>query len=261
VVENRTGAGGTIAASAVAKANPDGYTLFLGSAATQSIAPAVYKNLSYQSPQAFQPITMVAQIPVALVVNPGIQANTVQELLTLAKNQKDALTFASSGTGAIPHLAGELFQQSTGIKLTHIPYKGAPLAMTDLISGRVNMMFDNLPTVLPHIRGGKLRALAIAGSKQTRALPNVPTLAELGIRGAEVTSWFGVLAPNGLPMPIAKRLNDEIVKILSTNEVKAQLFEMGAEPFVLPSDEFVKFLDGDIKRWTKLVKEASIQVD
>ena len=178
-----------------------------------------------------------------------------------SENQKDALTFASSGTGAIPHLAGELFQQSTGIKLTHIPYKGAPLAMTDLISGRVNMMFDNLPTVLPHIRGGKLRALAIAGSKQTRALPNVPTLAELGIRGAEVTSWFGVLAPNGLPMPIAKRLNDEIVKILSTNEVKAQLFEMGAEPFVLPSDEFVKFLDGDIKRWTKLVKDASIQVD
>ena len=261
VVENRTGAGGTIAASAVAKANPDGYTLFLGSAATQSIAPAVYKNLSYQSPQGFQPITMVAQIPVALVVNPGVKANTVQELLTLAKNQKDPLTYASSGTGAIPHLAGELFQQSTGIKLTHIPYKGAPLAMTDLISGRVDMMFDNLPTVLPNIRGGKLRALAIAGSKQTRALPNVPTLAELGIRGAEVTSWFGVFAPNGLPQPITKRLNDEMVKILATNEVKDQLFEMGAEPFILPTDEFVKFLDSDIKRWAKLVKEASIQVD
>lgn len=261
LVENRTGAGGTIAASVVAKAIPDGYTLFLGSAATQSIAPAVYKNLSYQSPQAFQPITMVAQIPVALVVNPGIQVNTVQELLTLAKNQKDPLTFASSGTGAVPHLAGELFQQSTGIKLTHIPYKGAPLAMTDLISGRVNMMFDNLPTVLPHIRGGKLRVLAIAGSKQTRALPNVPTLAELGIKGAEVTSWFGVLAPNGLPMPIAKRLNDEIVKIFSTNEVKDQLFEMGAEPFVLTSDEFVKFLDGDIKRWAKLVRDANVQGD
>lgn len=261
LVENRTGAGGTIAASVVAKAIPDGYTLFLGSAATQSIAPAVYKNLSYQSPQAFQPITMVAQIPVALVLNPGIQVNTVQELLTLAKNQKDPLTFASSGTGAVPHLAGELFQQSTGIKLTHIPYKGAPLAMTDLISGRVNMMFDNLPTVLPHIRGGKLRVLAIAGSKQTRALPNVPTLAELGIKGAEVTSWFGVLAPNGLPMPIAKRLNDEIVKIFSTNEVKDQLFEMGAEPFVLTSDEFVKFLDGDIKRWAKLVRDANVQGD
>ena len=133
--------------------------------------------------------------------------------------------------------------------------------MTDLISGRVDMMFDNLPTVLPNIRGGKLRALAIAGSKQTRALPNVPALAELGIRGAEVTSWFGVLAPNGLPQPIAKRLNDEMVKILSTNEVKDQLFEMGAEPFVLPTDEFVKFLDGDIKRWAKLVKDAGIQVD
>lgn len=261
VVENRTGAGGTIAAGLVAKANPDGYTLFLGSTATQSIAPAVYKNLSYQSPQGFQPITMVAQIPVALVVNPEVKANTVQELLTLAKNQKDPMTFASSGTGAIPHLAGELFQQSTGIKLTHIPYKGAPLAMTDLISGRVDMMFDNLPSVLPNIRAGKLRALAIAGGKQTRALPNIPTLAELGIRGAEVTSWFGVLAPHGLPGPITKRLNDELVKILATDEARDQLFEMGAEPFILPTNEFVKFLDGDIKKWSKLIKDTGIQTD
>jgi tripartite-type tricarboxylate transporter receptor subunit TctC len=261
IVENRVGAGGTIGASAVAKASPDGYTLFLGSTATQSIAPSIYKNLPYQSPQNFQPITMVAQIPVALVVNPDVKATTAPELVILAKNAREPLTYASSGVGAIPHLAGELFQKSTGIKLTHIPYKGAPLALTDLLSGRVDMMFDHLPTVLPNIRSGKLRALAIAGNKRARALPNVATLAEVGITNAEVISWFGVLAPQGIAPAITKRLNEEIIKILASDEVKNHLFEMGADPFPLATEEFSKFLDADIKKWAKLVKDTGAQAD
>ena len=261
IVENRVGAGGTIGASIVAKANPDGYTLFLGSTATQSIAPSIYKNLPYQSPQNFQPITMVAQIPVTFVVNTAVKATTVPELVLLAKNAKEPLTYASSGVGAIPHLAGELFQKSTGIKLTHIPYKGAPLALTDVLSGRVDMMFDNLPTVLPNIRSGKLRALAIAGNKRARALPNTPTLAEVGITNAEVISWFGVLAPHGISPSITKRLNDEIIKILASEEIKNQLFEMGADAFPLSTEEFSKFLDADIKKWAILVRETGIQAD
>ena len=261
IVENRVGAGGTIGAATVAKASPDGYTLFLGSTATQSIAPSIYKNLPYQSPQSFQPITMVAQIPVALVVNPDVKVTTAPELVILAKNVKEPLTYASSGVGAIPHLAGELFQKSTGIKLTHIPYKGAPLALTDLLSGRVDMMFDHLPTVLPNIRSGKLRTLAIAGNKRARALPNVPTLAEVGIVNAEVISWFGVLAPQGISTSITKRLNDEIMKILASDEVKNQLFEMGVEPFSLSTEEFSKFLDADIKKWAKLVKDTGAQAN
>jgi len=261
IVENRVGAGGTIGAATVAKASPDGYTLFLGSTATQSIAPSIYKNLPYQSPQSFQPITIVAQIPVALVVNPDVKVTTAPELVILAKNVKEPLTYASSGVGAIPHLAGELFQKSTGIKLTHIPYKGAPLALTDLLSGRVDMMFDHLPTVLPNIRSGKLRTLAIAGNKRARALPNVPTLAEVGIVNAEVISWFGVLAPQGISTSITKRLNDEIMKILTSDEVKNQLFEMGVEPFSLSTEEFSKFLDADIKKWAKLVKDTGAQAN
>lgn len=261
IVENRVGAGGTIGATAVAKANADGYTLFLGSTATQSIAPAVYKNLPYQSPQNFQPITMVAQIPVALVINPDVKAVTAPELVMLAKNAKESLTYASSGVGAIPHLAGELFQKSTGIKLVHIPYKGAPLALTDLISGRVDMMFDNLPTVLQNIRSGKLRALAIAGNKRARALPNTPTLAEVGILNAEVISWFGVFAPHGISPAITMRLNEEIIKILASEEVKSQLYEIGADPFPLSTEEFNKFIDVDIKKWAKLVKDTGTQAE
>jgi len=259
VVENKVGAGGTIGANFVAKALPDGYTLLLGVTATQTIAPSFYKNLPYNSEKDFKPIGLVAQIPVVFVINSELKINSAKDFVATAKKSGKVYSYASSGTGAIPHLTGELFQISTGIKLNHIPYKGAAPAMTDLISGRVDIMFDHLPTVLPHIKSGKLIPLAVAGSERAKALPEVPTLAEVGIPGVDVYSWFGLLAPAGTSEQISNQLNQEIQKIQKMDDVKAKLANMGAEPVVVSSDNFKKLIDSDIKKWSKLIKTTGIQ--
>ena len=259
VVENKVGAGGTIGANFVAKAPPDGYTLLLGVTATQTIAPSFYKSLPYNSEKDFKPIGLIAQIPVVFVINSELKINSAKDFVATAKKSGKVYSYASSGTGAIPHLTGELFQISTGIKLNHIPYKGAAPAMTDLISGRVDIMFDHLPTVLPHIKSGKLIPLAVAGSERAKALPEVPTLAEVGIPGVDVYSWFGLLAPAGTSDQISNQLNQEIQKIQKMDDVKAKLANMGAEPVVMSSDNFKKLIDSDIKKWSKLIKTTGIQ--
>jgi len=259
VVENKVGAGGTIGANFVAKAPPDGYTLLLGVTATQTIAPSFYKSLPYNSEKDFKPIGLIAQIPVVFVINSELKINSAKDFVATAKKSGKVYSYASSGTGAIPHLTGELFQISTGIKLNHIPYKGAAPAMTDLISGRVDIMFDHLPTVLPHIKSGKLIPLAVAGSERAKALPEVPTLAEVGIAGVDVYSWFGLLAPAGTSDQISNQLNQEIQKIQKMDDVKAKLANMGAEPVVMSSDNFKKLIDSDIKKWSKLIKTTGIQ--
>ena len=261
VVENRTGAAGTIGADAVAKAAPDGYMLLLGVTASQTIAPAIYKSLPYDVSRDFRPIALVATIPVTLVVHPSVHANTARELVAIARAAPAPMQFASSGSGAIPHLAGELFQLSQGVKLQHVPYKGAPLAMSDLISGRVQLMFDNLPTVLPHIRSGKLRPLGVASSKRARALPDLPTLAEAGVPGVEVGSWFGVLAPGGTPDAIVASLAREIAKAVAADDVKTRMDAMGAEPAYLPPDEFTKLIRAETEKWAKVVKATGAQAD
>jgi tripartite-type tricarboxylate transporter receptor subunit TctC len=261
VVENRTGAGGTLGADAVAKAAPDGYTLLLGVTASQTIAPAIYKALPYQAERDFKPVAMVASIPVALVVHPSVNAQSVRELVALAKAAPAPLQFASSGTGAIPHLTAELFQAAQGVRMVHVPYKGAPLAMSDLLAGRVSLMFDNLPTVLGHIRSGKLRALGIAGNRRARALPDLPTLTESGVTGVEVASWFGLLAPAGTPEPIVATLQREIAKMLATDEARARLDAMGAEPSPSTSEEFARIIRADTAKWAKIVKDTGASAD
>ncbi len=261
VVENRPGAGGTIGADAVAKAPPDGYTLLLGVTASQTIAPSIYKSLPYDAVRDFKPVALVATIPVVLVVHPSVPAHNARELVAVARAASAPMQFASSGSGAIPHLAGELFQLSQGVKLQHVPYKGAALAMSDLLAGRVQLMFDNLPTVLAHIRSGKLRALAVAGNKRARALPDLPTLAEAGVPGVEVGSWFGVLAPGGTPDAIVATLAREAARAVGSEDAKARMDSMGAEPAYLPPEEFARLMRAETDKWAKLVKATGAQAD
>ena len=261
VVENRPGAGGTIGADAVAKAPPDGYTLLLGVTASQTIAPSIYKSLPYDAARDFKPVALVATIPVVLVVHPSIPAHNARELVAVAKAASAPMQFASSGSGAIPHLAGELFQLSQGVKLQHVPYKGAALAMADLLAGRVQLMFDNLPTVLAHIRSGKLRALAVAGNKRARALPDLPMLAEAGVPGVEVGSWFGVLVPGGTPDATVATLAREVARAVGSEDAKARMDSMGAEPAYLGPEAFAELIRAETGKWAKLVKATGAQAD
>ena len=261
LVENRPGAGGTVAADAVAKAPADGYTLLLAPAVTQSIAPAIYKSLPYVPQRDFRPISLVAVIPIVLVVNPSVKASNARELVAVAKAAREPLLFSSAGSGTIPHLAGEMFKLATGVDMTHVPYKGAAIALGDLLAGRVQLMFENLPTVLGHIHTGRLRALGIAGTQRARALPDLPTLAEQGIKGVEVTSWFGIVAPAGTPDAVAALLEKELNFVLGTSEAKARMYAMGAEARPSSSAQMAELIKADTEKWAKLVRETGARAD
>jgi tripartite-type tricarboxylate transporter receptor subunit TctC len=261
IVENKPGAGSTLGAAFVAKAPADGHTLLLGVTASQTIAPSIYPKLPYSADKDFAPITLLAQIPVALVVHPSLDAGNPADLVKLARKASSPMAFASSGAGAIPHLTAEVFKSTQKLDLMHIPYRGAAPAMTDLISGRVHIMFDHLPTVLPHIKTGKLRALGVASNTRAQAVSDLPTLTEAGVPGVEVSSWFGLLAPAGTPPEIIKQLNADVVKLINQPASAEKFVAMGAERLTGTPEAFASVIRADTLKWTRIVKETGAKLE
>jgi tripartite-type tricarboxylate transporter receptor subunit TctC len=261
IVDNRPGAGGNIGSELVAKSAPDGYTLLMGTVGTHAINPSLYAKMPYDHVKDFTPVILVAGVPNVLVVHPSVPANTVAELIAYGKANPGKLNFASSGSGTSIHLAGELFKVQTGLQMTHVPYKGSAPAIQDLLGGQVQLMFDNLPSALPQIKAGKLRALGVTSATRAAALPDVPTIAESGLPGFEASSWFGLLAPAGTPADVVARLDAEVAKWLASPEAKEKLLAQGAIAGGGTPEDFAKHIAAETAKWAKVVKESGAKVD
>jgi len=259
VVENRAGAGGTIAADSVAKAAPDGYTLLQNSITTHGIGPLLYSKLPYDPVKDFTPVAMLASLPLIMAINADLPANSIQELIALSKKQN--LGFASSGNGGAPHMAGELFKSVTGADMLHVPYKGSGPAVADVVAGRVQVMFDAAPSLINFVRSGKLRVLAAASPERNRLLPEVPTFAELGYPRIAVALWYGIEAPGGTPRPIVETLNREINRVLDLPDVRARLLGQGADPVRESPEAFAAFMQQEMAKWAPVVKQAGVKLD
>ena len=257
VVENQPGASGSIGSKAVERAAPDGYTLVMASTgALMSLATQYEKDGPFDVNAHFAPVTLVADPPYVITVNPKVPAKTVADLIALAKSQKSSLTFGSSGVGAASHLSGELFQKEAGIELLHVPYKGTGAAETDLIAGRIDIMFAPPQTVEPMVKAGKLKALATTGKTRSPLFPNLPTADESGLPGYEAVGWFGLLAPAHTPEDIVQKLNAASVEILKSDDVRERLANLGAEPHPMTPAEYSKFINADLKKWTAVMQTA-----
>jgi tripartite-type tricarboxylate transporter receptor subunit TctC len=260
VIDNAAGVAGNIATERVAKAAPDGYTLGLPGQSQLVINPSLYK-LAYDPVKDFAPVSQVTVSPIMLVVHNAVPAKSVKELVALAKAQPGGLTFASGGSGSLTHMPAELFKSLAGLDIRHIPYKGVPLAIPDLLSGRVTMMFSPTSIVLPLAREGKLRALALTSLRRSSALPELPTIAESGYPGFEVTGWIGLLAPARTPATIVRKLHLETVKALALPDLRAKFADLGLEPIGNSPDEFVAVIKSEIPKWAKVIKESGIKPD
>ena len=260
VVDNRPGATGIIGAEIAARANPDGYTV-IQVATSHATNPAMQARLPFDAARDFAPIALLSQQPNLWIVHPSLPVKSIKELIAYAKSKPGQLNFASSGTGGSQHLAGELLKAMTGIEMVHIPYKGSPPALTDLLGGRVLLMSSTMPPALPHIKTGRVRVLAVTSAKRSPALPEAPTVAEAGVPGYEAIAWQGLLAPAGAPRTIITRLNGELLKILSQSDVRNKLTELGYETIGSSPEEFTMYIKTEITKWAKGIKSVGIRAD
>ena len=260
LVENRPGAGGNIATEVVAKATPDGYTLLMGSEIV-AINTSLYSKLNYDPLKDLAPIVLVGTVPNILIINPSVPANNVKELIALGKNKSANLSYASTGQGTSTHLSTELFKNMTGMEAVHVPYKGGPPAIADLLGGQVNMMFINMPTGIAHVRSGKVKILAVSSKKRVAQLPDVPTVEEAGVKGFVTYAWSGLFAPAGTPREVVTRLNNEVVKILKMPAIREQLAGQGAEAVGDTPEEFGLFMRNEVAQWAHMVRTSGARVD
>lgn len=260
LVENRPGAGGNIATEAVAKATPDGYTLLMGSEIV-AINTSLYSKLNYDPLKDLAPIVLVGTVPNILIVNPSVPANNFKELIALGKNKSANLSYASTGQGTSTHLSTELFKNMTGMEAVHVPYKGGPPAIADLLGGQVNMMFINMPTGIAHVRSGKVKILAVSSKKRVAQLPDVPTVEEAGVKGFVTYAWSGLFAPAGTPREVVTRLNNEVVKLLKLPAIREQLAGQGAEAVGDTPEEFGLFMRNEVAQWAHMVRTSGAKVD
>ena len=260
IIENKAGGSSNIGAEAVFRAAPDGYTFYV-SAITSAINVSLFPKLPFDFAKDFEPVALFANVPNILVVHPSVPAKTVKELIDLARAQPGKLSYASSGSGTSIHLCGELFKMLAKVDMVHIPYKGSAPAMTDMIGGQVQVMFDNMPSALPHVKAGKLRALAVTSAQRSPSAPDVITMGEAGVPGFDVQSWFGLVAPKGTPKDIIGRVNAEAVNALATAEIKERFLDLGAVPAPMSPEAFGDFIRAEIIRWSEVVKASGAKVE
>jgi len=261
VVDNRPGAGGNIGAEVVAKSPADGYTLVMGSIGTHSVNVSLFSKLPYDPLRDFAPVALVMEAEGLLVLHPSVPAKSVKELIALARARPGQVAYASAGHGTASHLAGELFKSMAKVDMVHVPYKGNVPAITDLIGGQTSLLFATMPTVLPQVQAGRLKALAVTSSARSPAAPELPTIAEAALPGYSVTNWIGLFAPAGTPRDIVVKLNGETVRIMKTPEIQKRLVAEGAKFTPTTPDEFAAYVKSEIAKWAKVVKEAGIHVD
>ena len=260
IVDNRAGASGIVGTEIAAKAPPDGYTVLMMSL-TLTVNPSLYKKLPYDTVKDLAPVTLVASAPLMLVVHPSIPAKSVNEFIAFAKANPGKLNFGSGGAGATPHLAGEMLKMMARLQMTHVPYKGGGPALADLMGGQIQVMLENLPSTLPHVKSGRLRALALTGLKRSPLVPDLPTLDEAGLKGYEIVGWNGLFVPSGTPQNIIAYVHGLTVKMLAQADVKERLATLGAEGVGSSPDEFRAFVKAEIAKWARVVKEAGLKVE
>ena len=261
IIDNRAGAGGNIGGALAAKAQPDGYTLFMGTVGTHAINGALYKKMPFNPIKDFAPLTRVATVPNLLVANPNQPFKTVKELITYAKAHPGKINYGSSGNGSSIHLSGDLFKSMAKVDMVHVPYKGSAPAVTDLLGNQIGIMFDNMPSAIQHVRAGKLVPIAVTTAKRSPELPDVPTIAEAGVPGYEATSWFGMFAVAGTPKPVLDKLHTALAKVLKQPDVQKKIGEQGGEVVVDTPEQFAAFIKTETAKWGKVVKESGATVD